>query len=181
MKRCNDCKQDSVIFYRKKDTSCKFCILGKVERYHKTKNGICAQIFSCQKSSSKGRGHTPPKYTKIELSEWLHSRDNFDELYNNWVKSKYDRWLKPSIDRLDDSKGYSFDNIRLVTWDVNHKSNKGMFRKTFQYSMDGMLISSFISTTQAYIKTGIHRGSICECLSGVRKTAGGYKWEKQKE
>ncbi len=30
------------------------------------------------------------------------------------------KWWKPSLDRIDSSKGYTSDNIRLVAWIVNH-------------------------------------------------------------
>jgi len=29
-------------------------------------------------------------------------------------------WDKPSLDRIDSDKGYTLNNIRLVTWRVNH-------------------------------------------------------------
>ena len=31
-----------------------------------------------------------------------------------------DRWWKPSLDRIDNSKGYTPDNIRIVAWIINH-------------------------------------------------------------
>lgn len=34
------------------------------------------------------------------------------------------KWFKPSIDRIDSTKGYTLDNIRLVTWIVNHCRGK---------------------------------------------------------
>ena len=30
------------------------------------------------------------------------------------------KWYKPSLDRIDSSKGYTPDNLRLVGWIVNH-------------------------------------------------------------
>jgi hypothetical protein len=48
---------------------------------------------------------------------------NFKVLYKNWVKSGYEKNFRPSVDRLDSTKGYSFDNIRLVTWKENNNAN----------------------------------------------------------
>lgn len=31
-----------------------------------------------------------------------------------------DKWYRPSLDRIDSSKGYTLDNIRLLAWIVNH-------------------------------------------------------------
>lgn len=30
------------------------------------------------------------------------------------------KWWKPSLDRIDNSKGYTPDNIRIVAWIINH-------------------------------------------------------------
>jgi len=88
--------------------------------YDHTKKGVIRVIYKTQKANSKRRGHNPPEYTKEELKEWLY-KHNFKKLYDNWVKSGYQKKMKPSVDRLNDFKGYSFSNIRLVTDAENRK------------------------------------------------------------
>lgn len=86
--------------------------------YGFTEKGVIRIIYKTQRQNSKTRKMDLPSYTKKELKEWLY-KNNFKELYNNWVKSGYKKNLKPSVDRLDDFKPYSFCNIRLTTWGDN--------------------------------------------------------------
>ncbi len=88
--------------------------------YDHTEKGVIRVIYKTQKANSKRRGHNTPEYTKEELKEWLYKHD-FKKLYKVWVKSGYKKNLKPSIDRKNDFKGYSFSNIKLGTWKENMK------------------------------------------------------------
>ena len=85
------------------------------------------RVWMSQRHVSEKRGHQPPAYTKQELGEWIKSQPNFQELFDKYIESGFDSWLKPSVDRLDDNKGYSFDNIQLITWKENH--DKGIQSK----------------------------------------------------
>ncbi len=84
------------------------------ESYDKTEKGVIRVMYKTQKRNSKLRGHACPEYTKQEFAQWLY-KNGFKKLYDNWEKSGYKKSLKPSVDRIDDFKGYSFQNIRLVT------------------------------------------------------------------
>lgn len=88
------------------------------ESYDRTEKGVVRVIYKTQVRNSKARKMELPNYTKQELKEWLYE-NNFKSLYDKWVSSDFDKSKKPSVDRLDDFKPYSFDNIRLVTWDEN--------------------------------------------------------------
>ena len=88
------------------------------DSYDRTEKGVVRVIYKTQKRNSKLRGHNPPEYTKVELKKWLYA-NNFKELYNKWVKSDFKKDMKPSVDRIDDNKGYIFSNIRLVTYQDN--------------------------------------------------------------
>ena len=72
------------------------------------------------KHSSIRRQHTPPEFTRLQLRNWLLSTTNFLDLHANWVASDFCKDLAPSLDRQDEGKGYSFDNIKLVTWASNN-------------------------------------------------------------
>ena len=145
-------------------------------KYAKTKKGLSTVIYSGQVKHSLERNHPKPSYTKEEFREWLFKNSNFDELYDNWVISDYNKWMKPSVDRIDDSKGYSFDNIRLVTWRENSNNfYKKNDKNVEQYDIYGNFINEFESISIAIKYTGIY--NIKAVCLGKRNTAGGYHWK----
>lgn len=130
-----------------------------------SEKGVIRVLYKTQKMHSKRRGHEPPAYTKQEFKEWLYA-NGFKELYDAWVASGYDKWLKPSCDRIDDYKGYSLDNIRLTTWKANkdkqtedillHRSTSGERCKTTQrIDASGNVLKEWVSLNAARRETGI--------------------------
>ncbi len=128
MKKCFKCGENKELelFYKHKLMTdgylnkCIECTKKDVKgsNYDKTEKGVVRVIYKTQVRNSKVRKMELPSYTKQELKEWLY-KNNFKSLYDNWVSSSFDKSKKPSVDRLDDFKPYSFENIRLVTWDEN--------------------------------------------------------------
>ncbi len=133
MKKCFECKIEKELkeFYKNKsmkDGHVNKCIdctkisisknprgqSGNINSYDKTEKGVIRVIYKSQKHNSKLRKHNGPNYTKQELSNWLYN-NNYKKLYDNWRYNKYDKNLKPSIDRIDTFKNYTIDNIRLMT------------------------------------------------------------------
>lgn len=90
--------------------------LDKQRKYRYTKKGLFTDLYTGTRSSSKKRGHPEPAYNKLELVQWLEAQPRLTLLYEAWAASGYDRKLKPSIDRLDNTKPYVFDNMQLITW-----------------------------------------------------------------
>ena len=136
MKTCFKCgkEKDLSFFYKHKRmmdghlNKCKECTKtdaktnqAKVGRgYDFSEKGVIRVMYKTQKRNNKLRGYGDMLYSKQQLSDWLY-RNSFAELYNAWVDGGNKKDLKPSVDRLDDLKGYSLDNIRLVTWLENRK------------------------------------------------------------
>jgi len=94
---------------------CKECIL----RINRTKIGKIQSIYYNQVESSKRRKHAPPSYNKQELIDWCIAQPLYHKLHEAWAHSKYNKWLSPSCDRINDSKPYTFNNLQLMTWKEN--------------------------------------------------------------
>jgi len=147
--------------------------------------GVISEIYHGQVARSKTRNHPLPTYTKQGLRSWMMSQKLFIHLYCDWVNSGYMTRFRPSIDRIDDYKGYSFDNIKLTTWlknrtkghnDIINGVNRKRVKPVIQMELDETEIAEFYSAHEASRRTGVSRGNISSNCGGLCKTAGGYKW-----
>lgn len=167
---------------------CKSCMNKSTKERRKTKEGTVSLIYGSQRNSSRKRGHPMPDYSNLELRTWLFSQDLFHELFNKWVESGYDKWKKPSCDRIDNSEPYTLDNLQLMTWQENYENgNKGQRKgllgtaiahtPVLQYTLEDEFVAEYISQHEAKRVTGIDNSSISRCCSGGYKTAGGFIWK----
>lgn len=172
------------------DYRCKECVKEYKTTYYHSKESILSLIYKSQVDISIYRNHPPPTYTKDQLGDYIFNHPDFDRLYNNWMESGYKRNMKPSIDRLDDYKGYSFDNIRLVEWGVNFRRshrdrlngvNNKTSRAVLQYDLEGNFVKEYYSIKQAERETGICNSHIGATCKGKQKTSGGFKWQYKKQ
>ena len=164
------------------------------KKYRFSFKGLTNSIYSNQIGSSKKRQHPRPTYTLDELREWIKLQLNFRELFKEWKNSGYKRNSTPSIDRLNDGLGYSFDNIRLVTWLENHSKNvtervkfgknspqsRAVIRTDIQNGIE-IEYHSIGAAARALGKSNLAGNSIGNCLRGLSKTSYGFNWKyKQK-
>ena len=194
MKKCTQCTKLTDNFSRNvtaKDdlqSVCRKCNAKNISAFRKTRKGIVASIFQHQKSHSKRRGHAEPEYSQEALEEWMFSQEGFEGLYNDWCEGGFKTKDKPSIDRIDNEKGYSFDNIQLTTWEGNLRNEardivQGKLynghKRVAQYNLSGSLVAEYFSVAQASRETGICDRSLAACCRKEphRLTAGGFKWE----
>lgn len=157
-----------------------------LRKWRKTKIGFISTLYIAQKANSKNRGHDKPTYTVKWLSEWIMSKKLFHDLFCVYEKSGYKSDLAPSVDRIDDFKGYTKENIQLTTWGENKRKynidrknniNHRQSSPVRKFSIDGMLINQYDSIKLASLDNDIKHQSISKCCSGGQKTAGGFKWE----
>jgi hypothetical protein len=184
-KICTKCKKEKPVsdFYSSKSrpdglySYCKVCSNANKREYYRTLKGLVHKIYGQQKSSSKKRGHQPPAYTFEALYDWFINQANYKELYNNWKNSGYTKDLAPSIDRLDDNKGYSFDNIQLITWYENKKKELEKHKvKANQYDLEGNYIKTYNSITDAAKYVNSAAGNVFKACRNITQTAAGFQW-----
>ena len=193
MKKCNKCGEVKPFekFYKNKsikngiDSYCKVCSSEMCKNRRRSLYGKAERIFTKQKQSSKIRGHHPPLYTKDEFIDWILRNEDYLRLHNQWVDSGYKKSLAPSVDRINDYKGYSFDNIQVTTWGENERKghsdrkngiNNKHSKAVVKCDLNGVELDSYHSISNAEKKTGIEKSSICRACNGRYKTAGGFKW-----
>ena len=156
--------------------------------YYKSKKGVITVFYSTQRKSSKERGHPMPNYSNKDLQDWLYNDWLFNLLYDNWVNCDYIKDIKPSLDRLDDTKPYSFDNIQLMTWGDNlSKSSKDKssgklkasmpLRPVAQFTKQGEYMAEYFSMSEAARQSGVKVNNIWNNLNGVCKSSGGFVWK----
>lgn len=119
--------------------------------------------------------------TRAEFYQWCdgHRAD---------IVGLYRQGLKPTIDRKEDSGHYSRDNIRIADWSSNsrHGGKIGGDRTALRTSRaiigtaltDPSKLLRFRSSHDA-ARNGFHQGNVTSCLTGKRKSAGGYRWSYQ--
>lgn len=176
LNKCKECaKQDS------KNNEKNY--FSSVLSYDKTEKGVIRVIYKTQKSNSKRRNHPCPSYSKEWLTLWLYD-NNFKKFYNEWVDSNYLKSEKPSIDRIDDYKPYTKNNIRLVKWKDNKdkqttdillgRSTSGeRCRPVIQYDSSGKFLAEYVSFNSAKRINGY---SMERSLKSGRIDRKGFKW-----
>ena len=192
MKECKKCKEQKELteFGNKKtnkdglQSTCKKCEAIRIRNYYKTKEGKLKKCYDDQVSSSKRRGHEPPYYTKQQFVDRFIDNLDFERHYYSWVISNYSKKYSPSFDRLDDYKGYSFDNLQIMYWCHNkakgHLDRKNGVNNKHSKAVIGTCtktgnIIEFYSANKAG-RHGFNQGHVSSCCRGEIRQHKGYKW-----
>tara|TARA_R110000822_G_scaffold23066_4_gene71606 strand:+ start:4911 stop:5504 length:594 start_codon:yes stop_codon:yes gene_type:complete len=192
MKVCKECnKEKELSLFYGVQGECKECTKKRVKdnsqrvgsKYDFSEIGVVRVIYKTQKRHNKSRGYGDMPYTKKELSTWLYS-NHFKSLYDSWVRSGWIKSKKPSIDRINDFKGYSFSNIKLGTWasnikhqhqDITNGTGTSGLRCKLIYKYDGVknLIATYVSYSSAARDMGY---SLEYQIKKQVKCRSGYYW-----
>lgn len=113
-------------------SACGNCIITN----NRTKDNLIRRMYNRQFHSSKIRNHPEPEYTLDWVKKWAFNQPKFDILYNEWVKSNFNKKYTPSIDRINFKEPYRKNNIQLLTWEENNKkSHIEKSKKGYQYQI----------------------------------------------
>ena len=203
MKTCCDCNVTKPLEEFTVKTSCKDgyeprCKKCRSIKYNKsTPEIVLRKMYLSQITNSIRRGHPLPAYSPDEFIAWGISQPSFSKLWAEYVQANYLKDLRPSADRLDDAKPYSFDNIQLLTWAQNR--TKGALSKkegtvnarqkaVAAYNLDGTLHRKYISISEAVRDVQGKAWGISTVADGVPvrdgrgtlynpKTYKGYVWK----
>jgi len=169
-------------------TDCKECCKKRRTAHDRTKLGVASKIYYTQTANSKARKHTPPSYTKQELIDWLMEQSGFHEAHEYWALNGYKKDFVPSVDRFDDKKSYTMDNIRIVHWKINNDKNRQQIKEwkstkftkpVIQFDLQGNEVARFHSIASAARSVSGERSLIRGCCQNKASfiTGYGYKWE----
>lgn len=148
------------------------------------------KTYSRIKRDSKNKFNEEPSFSKEQLKLWVLER-NIMNLLDTYSSSNFDKNKNPSIDRLDDYKGYSFDNIQLVTWEVNNQrgrlseknkkqcsdmAKKRWSKKVAQLDAEGNILAIYASTREAGRILNLDNSTISKVCRGITSNCGGFDW-----
>jgi len=156
--------------------------MNKDKKYRRTPQGVINSIMCSQRYCAKKRGHHPPNYTIGELRQWCFSQKKFWDLYTAWWASGYDSQCKPSIDRMNNKKSYTFDNLQLMTFRENEAkggreetNHTVKMKPVCQYDENGVFVKEWRSQVDASKHIGVRRSSINHAVT-LKRRSGGYYW-----
>ncbi len=81
---------------------------------------IVSEMFHTQQRRSRKHAYKFVSYTQAQLLEFVLGHREAYEIHDAWVQSGFIKNLKLSVDRKDATKGYSLDNIQIMTWGENN-------------------------------------------------------------
>lgn len=116
----NKCKECTKKYMRGRDTRAI-----DMKRYRTNPDRYIKHKYYMMKRRCEGKS-SHRSYDNRELlsfEEWMEwcdkTYDTFIKLFNNWAASSWNRNQSPSIDRIDNSRGYVKGNLQWIT---NHEN-----------------------------------------------------------
>ena len=201
--RCKSCVKETSAIFRQNlsgESKIKYMETRKRirQRYKTDFNKWLKQIYRAMRKRNIDKFNSELPFTEPEFEKWL--EDNYGEkaktMFKTYVDSDCDKYLKPSIDRIDDYKGYSFDNMQLLTWaENNEKGRQGRKNKescsriarevyaieVTQYDLSGQVVNVFQSVRDVERITGYSSTSIGRACrrteKNIRCVSHGFIWK----
>lgn len=173
-----------------KEKKCSYSKKYRQER-KRTKEGWYEKIYRAMRTRNRKNFNLELPFTIEEFIDWIDEnyQEKLDLLLKAYVESDCDKYLCPSIDRIDDYKSYTFDNMQLLTWRQNdEKGTVGIKNKVscaevgkkycsktvLQYDLDNNLLMTFSSTHEAERMLGIDASLIAHACRSYKNGKSGY-------
>ena len=126
---CSVCDENDVRKFRKDRkaptglaTRCRVCEAAAKKKRDRSFEGKIKKLYSGMKDRTRKHGHKEQVLPKEEFMDWVLTETHYAGLHERWVEGEYVTELSPSIDRIENTIGYIKTNIRMCTWEENHKA-----------------------------------------------------------
>ena len=113
--------------------------------------------------------------TRKEFLDKFKKDKNYLKLHRKWIESNREHKLVPSIDRIDNNKGYTIDNIEFLIQKENSIKDRRVPVMVFDYEK---IIGIYRSIKYASKQLGLHESGIRNVLNKKYSQTGGYKIER---
>ena len=92
------------------------------KEYLRSFKGKAQKMYSQMRTRLK-HGHPTYRtlscdFSRAEFYQFLPQTD-YEQIYSNWKLMEFDRRYAPSINRIDNTKGYTLSNIEIITLQEN--------------------------------------------------------------
>jgi len=151
------------------------------KKFRLTFKGWLISTLNNMKKSCIKRNHPLPKFTKKELGIWLNKNypQETEDLFESWRNSGYLKEMRPSIDRINDSKSYDFSNINITNWKTNKRKGDTARRVPIKkISLNGSLVDIHTSIKHAAKSVNKFPSGISSVLDQPNLTYMGFKWKR---
>jgi hypothetical protein len=150
-------------------------LLKNTQNYRKTQKGVLTNMYQHMKTRHE------VSFSLKEFQNRFIEDKKFIRIYNEWLKSGYNKQFKPSLDRIDNKKGYTINNTQMLSWTENRykqssfDGKRGRKPRVIQL-MGNKIIKIFQSQRHCVKELGISQGNLSSVLNGKRKYTNGYKF-----
>ena len=134
-------------------------MLKQHKKYQMSFKGFVTSCYGNIKSRTKIKNQPKLLFTKEELRFWILQQESFNSLWENWLLTEL-KDDKPSIDRIDNTKGYYFSNMQIVSWKENNFKGRGEWSKPVRQWYEGSIVAEYKSAAEASKATGFSKSGI---------------------